>query len=842
VAPAIPPSSTNPEITPQFGASTPDSAASPEPAKRPLLHRSRDLRQPAVLFGVLSVAVVLSIFLHHSLAATATNIAINGASTGQTFDGVGAISGGGGNSRYVNDYPAVQQAQMMNYLFKPDYGAALQILKVEIGGDTNSTDGAESSIEHTAGTVNCNAGYEWQMMQQAKALNPNIKLYGLAWGAPGWISGHTFNSPDTITYLVNWLSCAKQKGLTIDYIGGQNEKAYSDTWYENLRTAMNNAGFTSTQIVAADQAPGANVWNVANDIAASPQLKSAIGIVGNHDVCDYPTDGLQCSSTSTAQGLGLPLWISEAGHMDGNGGAADIARTINRGYPDAKLTGYLMWPMMDAMPPGLSHEDYGLLTADEPWSGNYSINNQVWAFAHTTQFTAPGWQYVDSGTGYFGGNRTNGSYVTYKSPNNADWSMVAETSTSTTSQDFTATISGGLNATGPVHVWATNFNSSSPSAWFQQLADVTPSNGTFSYTLQPGYLYTFTTTTGQSKAAALAIPAAATLKLPYSDTFATMDPSNEAKYFAAMQGAFEGQPCLGGVSGTCLEQMTPVDPIEWGTGPVYPYTLIGDNSWSNYTVQTSSLFTSSGSSAGVIGRFEDQAGNASYFNGYLFQATDSGAWTIYKNNNGGSPAVLKSGTVAALGTNKWHTLALSMQGSTLTASIDGKTVGSATDSSYTYGPAGLDTGAFTNTWPVVQFRNFSVTGTNTAGLTGSIYSGVVNYCLDDYQGSSANNNKIDLYSCNYSGAQNFNLPSDGTIRIAGKCLDLYQQGKANGTKVELFTCNGGANQQWVATNGTLVNPVSGKCLDDPGSTTTNGTQLDIYTCDGALGQYWMLPH
>ena len=26
-------------------------------------------------------------------------------------------------------------------------------------------------------------------MEQAKALNPNIKLYGLAWGAPGWIGG-----------------------------------------------------------------------------------------------------------------------------------------------------------------------------------------------------------------------------------------------------------------------------------------------------------------------------------------------------------------------------------------------------------------------------------------------------------------------------------------------------------------------------------------------------------------------------------------------------------------------------------------------------------------------------
>ena len=69
------------------------------------------------------------------------------------------------------------------------------MLKVEIGGDANSTDGAEPSIEHTRGVVNCNAGYEFWLMQQAKARNPNIKLYGLAWAAPGWIGGGTSGPP-----------------------------------------------------------------------------------------------------------------------------------------------------------------------------------------------------------------------------------------------------------------------------------------------------------------------------------------------------------------------------------------------------------------------------------------------------------------------------------------------------------------------------------------------------------------------------------------------------------------------------------------------------------------------
>src|SRR5436190_19511637 len=185
-------------------------------------------------------------------AQAATSITINGASGGRVFDGVGAISGGGGNSRLLIDYPEPQRTQIMDYLFKPGYGAAVQILKVEIGGDTNSTSGAEPSHEHTRGTVDCGHGYEWWLAQQAKARNPNVKLYGLAWGAPGWIAGGNFWSTDMVNYLIAWLNCARQHGLGIDYLGGWNERGYNVSWYEQLRSALNSNGYGSVKIVAAD--------------------------------------------------------------------------------------------------------------------------------------------------------------------------------------------------------------------------------------------------------------------------------------------------------------------------------------------------------------------------------------------------------------------------------------------------------------------------------------------------------------------------------------------------------------------------------------------------------------
>src|SRR5690349_2994377 len=95
-------------------------------------------------------------------------ITIDGSSNGRVFDGVGAISGGGGNSRLLIDYPEPQRTQLLDYLFKPGYGAAVQLLKLEIGGDTNTTSGAEPSHEHTRGVVDCNRGYEWWLAEQAR--------------------------------------------------------------------------------------------------------------------------------------------------------------------------------------------------------------------------------------------------------------------------------------------------------------------------------------------------------------------------------------------------------------------------------------------------------------------------------------------------------------------------------------------------------------------------------------------------------------------------------------------------------------------------------------------------
>lgn len=88
------------------------------------------------------------------------------------------------------------------------------------------------------------------------------------------------------------------------------------------------------------------------------------------------------------------------------------------------------------------------------------------------------------------------------------------------------------------------------------------------------------------------------------------------------------------------------------------------------------------------------------------------------------------------------------------------------------------------------------------------------------------------------GVNTYTSREHGTGTEDPKCLDAYGGGTANGTRVQLYTCHGGANQQWRASGGTLVNPASGRCLDVPGFNSANGTQVVLWDCNGGANQRW----
>jgi len=690
----------------------------------------------------------------------ATHIAVSTADGSRVYDGVGAVLGGGGNARYLLDYPAAQRDQILDYLFKPGYGAGLQILKLEIGGDANSSDGSEPSIEHTAGHVNCHAGYELSIAQRAVALNPHLRLYGLQWAGPSLVKAGTepnFTTAD-IRYLLSWLGCARQRGLTISYLGGWNEtdNGTHAAWFRELRDALNARGYRGVQLVAADSGRRAG-WHYTGD--------PVIPILGTHDVCGFPTGiagpATRCASPwSMGHATGQAMWSSELGGMDAGAQpgctqpcAPAIDRAVIRGYVDARLTGFLEWPVLDAMPAGLPYENRGLVTADQPWAGSYQVNAMTWAIAQLTQFAQPPdgsvrWRYINQGSGLLQGNRADGSYVSLvrdQGRQGTAWSTIIEATTATTAQQAVFRVTGSDHlARHAVHVWASDFatdGSSGPARWFVRQHSIQPSRtGQFSLTIRPGWVYSLTTTTGQGHGRARG-RAAAPLGLPVTESLASSGAAgsadDEPPYLAAQDGAFELARCRVPDRGdrTCTEQQAVATPAFWHapSAPAathYPYAVIGGLGWQDYAVSVDVLLPRGTSSAGLIGRFSCQHGvpDTGQFDGYVLSVSGTGRWSLTRNANSArnqvpascpsppaSPAasrVLATGQLARpLGTRTWHRLTLSMSGSRITASVGGTRIASVSDPAWTSGLAGIAAGPFTASWPDVQYSHLSVTRT-----------------------------------------------------------------------------------------------------------------------------------
>jgi O-glycosyl hydrolase len=630
-------------------------------------------------------------------------ITIDGRNGGRRFDGLGAVSAGA-STRLLLDYPEPARSDILDYLFKPNYGAGLQILKVEIGSDVNATDGSEPSHMRTRDDLNFNRGYEWWLMKEAVARNPDIVLAALQWGAPGWLEGG-FWSQDNVDYVMKWLDGAKQHGLKIDYAGGWNESGYEAEWFVLLDKALREQ-HPDVGIIAPDDLPHHN-WRIAGDMADNPEVNAAIDVLGQHSPGGWRSLYQKYSSTEEARRLGKPLWVSEQSSLSHDVGGRAWARGINRAYVDAKITASINWAPVAAWYPILPHADTGLLLAEWPWSGHYRIGSGIWVYAHTTQFAQPGWQYIDSACGYLD---TGASYVTLKSPEGGDFSIVIETLDAEAPSQVQFTVRGGLKDE-TVHLWSSNLATEDAADDFVHAETIRPRDGIFTVTLRPGHLYSISTTTGQSKGDARPpSEVAEQMRLPYAEDFEGSEHGRLVRYFSDVNGGFETAPAGGGRQGTVYRQVVPAQPITWhlaGGAGVAPTTMLGDPRWwGDYEIRADVLLEQEGY-VELIGRLSAQAGQE--FAGYHLRFSSDGTWQLYSQdleNVRETDVEIASGR-APFAAGRWHSLALRMQGNQIAAVLDGEVVGTATDTRHTVGNVGLRVSG----WQHAQFDNVKITPT-----------------------------------------------------------------------------------------------------------------------------------
>ncbi len=626
-------------------------------------------------------------------------IVLDGTSKGRTFEGIGALSAGA-SSRLLVDYPEPQRSQILDYLFKPNYGASLQHLKVEVGGDVNSTDGSEPSHMRSRTDHDYTRGYEWWLMVEARKRNPKIILDTLPWGAPGWVGNGKLYSPDMARYMADFIVAAKKKyGLDIAYTGIWNERRYDASYVKELRRALDAAHLT-TKIVCCDQYETKNgeQWQIAEAMQKDAELNAAVAVIGAH----YPQENGKLTTTEAARQSGKPLWSSEDQPNSGGGpilqrswspGGRILATVYNRNYIEGAMTKTEIWSPITSYYDNLAAPNSGLMYANTPWSGYYDVQSTIWVTAHTTQFAQPGWQYLDSSSGPLPGK---GTFVTLKSPDKKNWSTILETVDATEPQLLRFEIKGGL-ATGTVHIWQTNAAKS-----FEHVADVPVMNGSFDYKFEPDAIYSLTTTTGQSRGTAQP-PAKAGFPMPYSEDFERTATARAPKYLSDQDGAFEVHPCSGR-AGKCLEQVITQKPIPWSPLPD-PFTLAGDDGWQDYRASVDAKIIDDGAIT-LMGRIDSadvfKNDKAAWPSGYVLSLFSDGRWELASATYKKPTVTLGAGKIAGA-PNEWQHVELLFSGATITATANGKPLISTQDESHKHGMFAIGTG-----WNRAQFDNLRV--------------------------------------------------------------------------------------------------------------------------------------
>jgi galactosylceramidase len=650
-----------------------------------------------------------------ALFTYSATIAIDGTGAGRKYDGTGGVSGGGATSVLLMSYPEPQRSQILDYLFKPKFGASMNAFFCEIGGDCNSTQGSEPSHMHTRNDTNFQRGYEWFLIKEAKKRNPDITLDGVAWGCPYWIGNNNFwntNSTDMYDYYIQWIKGLKKTyGYDLDAIGCRNESGTNYTFAKQFRARLNAMGYSNVKLHAFDNWGGTK-YDFVNTLTTDTALKNAVDIIGAHTIWNSTWSETKIPLPANVLATGKPIWNTEEHcYFNGFDCATAVVNACNECYIDSKCTKMLFWHLISATYPIEAYYDKTVGVSSNPWSGNYVINPALWGYAHYGQFVKVGWKYIDNACGKLAGG---GTYVTLRSPDTSDFSVVIETKGVTAGQTQTFTIAGGLPTTKTLCVWRSN-----STAQFVKQADITPVNGSFSLTIDANSIYSISTTTGQQKGTfATPIPAAQTFPLPYYETYDHYSSARKFGYLpyyhADIDGVFEIANRPDG-TGKCLKQVLNTKAQSWA--PEWcPYTIIGDRNWTNYEVSADISFdvTDTNAWASVIGRINGVGtGYGCPLKGYYLRLKTNGAWALYSatgSTNLGT--VLSSGNVTLTGL--WHNVKLRFSGTTLTGFIENVQVTSITNSTHTSGMAGLGTGISVTARNTAMFDNLLI---NTVGGT-----------------------------------------------------------------------------------------------------------------------------
>lgn len=434
-----------------------------------------------------------------SSGSGSVTITINDGKTYQQMDGFGASFTDSSAWLMYNKLTSTQRAAAMQMLFDRNNGIALGFLRQPMGSSDEAVTFYSYDDLCTQTTTACSTpngtsdptlahfsiahdeDYIIPVLQQAIALNPNIKIMANPWSPPGWMktngtmlgidSNNNTGSlrSDSYTplanYFVKFLQAYQADGVPVHYISMQNEPLYAPPTYAGmsmssteqinflanyLGPALQNAGL-KTKVLVYDH--NWDQWNYATNVLANSTAYSfAAGSAFHHYAGDPAV-----MSTVHDKFPALGIWETEASGgtwQSGDVMAQEAQELINSTRNWAKS--YVLWNMAldqnHGPVIGGCNTCRGVVTIDWFDPNNVTVKPELdyYVLGQASKFVMPGALRIDSDEA-----TTAGIYdVAFRNPDGSIVVYALNKSTSDKtinvkhgSQVFTATIKAGAIST-----------------------------------------------------------------------------------------------------------------------------------------------------------------------------------------------------------------------------------------------------------------------------------------------------------------------------------------------------------------------------------------------------------
>ncbi|MFI9561002.1 ricin-type beta-trefoil lectin domain protein [Nonomuraea endophytica] len=364
-------------------------------------------------------------------------INVNEGVTYQTFDGGGAsITDTTAYLLRGGPVSAATRDAVMTRLFSPANGIGLSFVRNPIGASDLSRPGMVSLDDTCCDLNDFNTnGYDTNvrlLTQQARQLNPALRVKGVPWSAPGWMKDNGRMDhmgwlkweyyPMYAQYLVKYVQAYQAAGVPMNYVSVQNEPHCCQA---SNPTAMNYPGmdwtpsglveFTKNHLYPAFRAAGITTkvlvhdWNYGDYASFGSGILADAGVrndplfggIAWHDYFGSPSTGTSVHNTypsvrqfSTEHSGGT--WVSNQHNED----LGDIIEH-GRNWSSSIVKWSLALNQFMGPHNGGCGTCTGLITVQEggPRAGQVDNTIEYYTTGHLTKFVRPGAVRIDSNNG-----------------------------------------------------------------------------------------------------------------------------------------------------------------------------------------------------------------------------------------------------------------------------------------------------------------------------------------------------------------------------------------------------------------------------------------------------------